>query len=245
MTPSQTRNAPQPAPGMEQSISAGPSLGIGAAPVRIVLVGDSTACEQPLEGIYRGWGQCLSVAPGAGACIINRGKSGASTKTVIEEGLWDEALSLAPDWILIQLGHNDSHAEDQPESTRADGEYSLNLRRFITQAREIGAQPVLITPVRRFQFDATGNLWESESALEPYAAASRAIGRDLQVPVVDLFASSTHFFEALGPDGCNALSPVPGEDFSHFNEAGARALANMVAGELRLVAPELGKLLDC
>lgn len=231
-----------PSHAFEPSIIA--ESGTSTVALRLILVGDSTVCEQPPEGLCRGWGQCLGVAPGARLEIINRGKSGASTKTVFDEGIWDEVLALRPDWILIQLGHNDSHAADQPESTRADGEYPANLRRFVLQARAFSAQVVLITPVRRFRFDGAGHLAEPDSALEPYARAMRQIGRELQVPVVDLFESSTHFFQGLGPEGSNQLSPDPGVDFSHFNEAGARALARLVSEELRIVAPELGRLVD-
>jgi lysophospholipase L1-like esterase len=211
--------------------------------LRLVLVGDSTVCDQPCDSPYRGWGQYLCAARDQDIQLINRAKSGASTKTFREEGLWDEVLNLQPDWVLIQFGHNDSHAPDKPESTRANGDYAANLRRFIAELRAISARPVLVTPVRRFHFGSDGLLSEAEQALAPYAHSMREVGRELQVPVVDLFASSTRFFESIGPEASRRLSPVPGEDYTHFNEAGARAIAELVALDLAVTVPMLQRSL--
>jgi lysophospholipase L1-like esterase len=216
----------------------------GARVVRVVLVGDSTVCPQPPESAYRGWGEYLAESLGENVEVVNCARSGASTKTFREEGLWNEVLGLRPDWILIQLGHNDSHATNQPESTRADSDYRVNLHCFVDEARATSAQLIFVTPVRRFHFGANGRLVEKESALEPYARAMRETGREWEVPVVDLFESSTHLFERLGDAEVTKFSPAPGEDFSHFNERGARAIAQLVSDELKRVAPALGCLLS-
>ena len=208
------------------------------ATTRLILVGDSTVCEQGLASNYRGWGQYF-FADSPHFTVLNRAKSGASTKTFREEGLWDEVLQLRPDWVLMQFGHNDSHAATAPESTRANGDYAENLRRFVADLRAIHAQAVLVTPVRRFVFGPDNRLIEDASALSAYAAAMRAVGCETGVPVADLFAASTRFFERLGPAASDALSPAPGEDFSHFNETGARAVAALVEAELAQVAPTL------
>ena len=201
---------------------------------RLVLVGDSTVCEQDTDSNYRGWGQFL-LCDSPAVEVMNLAKSGASTKTFLEDGSWNEALQLRPDWIALQFGHNDSHASDQPESTRADGEYADNLSRFVADARAHDAMPILITPVRRFVFGADNRLSESSSALLPYAVAMRRVGCNLNVPLVDLFAASTRYFEEIGPAACDELSPVPGEDYTHFNPIGARAVAVLVERELRQI----------
>ena len=119
------------------------------AQTRLVLTGDSTVCEQDLASNYRGWGQYL-FAGSPHVEIINRARSGASTKTFLEEGRWHEPLNLRPVRILIQFGHNDSHAPAQPESTCAQGDYTANLRRMVADARALNIEPILIAPVRRF-----------------------------------------------------------------------------------------------
>lgn len=209
-----------------------PIFGRAAHKTRLVLVGDSTVCEQDLDSNYRGWGQFL-LCDSPAVEVINCAKSGASTKTFREDGSWDEVLQLRPDWIAMQFGHNDSHAPAQPESTRADGDYAENLRRFVDEAREQNITPILVTPVRRFVFGADNRLSEGTSALAPYAIAVRKVGCELNVPVVDLFAASTRYFESIGPAACDELSPVAGEDFTHFNPLGAHAVAVLVERELR------------
>ena len=220
------------------ALSAPPSFRRATTRTRLILVGDSTVCERDLDSNYRGWGQYL-FASSPRHEVINLARSGASTKTFTSEGLWEKALELRPDWILMQFGHNDSHAQDQPESTRAQGDYADNLRRFVADARALGSAPILVTPVRRFHFGADNCLIERESALRPYAAAMRAVAAEMNVPIVDLFEASTRFFESIGPCGANQLSPEPGVDFSHFNERGARAIAELVEAELRAIAPAL------
>lgn len=217
-------------------VSSAPPLARATNITRLVLVGDSTVCEQDLNSNYRGWGQYL-FNDSRDLEILNRARSGASTKTFRDEGLWAEALALQPDWILIQLGHNDSHAPDQPESTRAEGDYADNLRRFIADARAADIRPILITPVRRFHFGADNRLIENAGALAPYARAMRGVGCEMNVPLVDLFALSTRYFENLGSAACDALSPAPGEDYSHFNPVGARAIAALVEAELGARVP--------
>lgn len=217
------------------TLASPPNLRRAVNKTCLVLIGDSTVCEQDFDSNYRGWGQFL-LRDSPAIEVINRAKSGASTKTFLEDGSWNEALQLRPDWIAMQFGHNDSHAPDQPESTSADGDYAENLRRFIIEARAQNVTPILVTPVRRFVFGADNRLSEGTSALLPYAVAVRNVGCELNVPVVDLFAASTQLFEEIGPAACNALSPVPSEDFTHFNPTGARAVAALVEQELREIA---------
>ena len=47
------------------------------------------------------------------------------------EGRWAKALAEKPQFVLIQFGHNDSHAKDHPEATDAATDYRDYLRRAI------------------------------------------------------------------------------------------------------------------
>jgi len=120
------------------------------SPIRIVLIGDSTVCNYPVNQPTRGWGQYLPeyFTPGT-VTITNLAAAGRSTKTFITEGRWQKALDLKPDYILIQFGHNDSHSPDQPEATDPATTYPDYLRRYIDDARAHGATPILITPMVR------------------------------------------------------------------------------------------------
>lgn len=143
--------------------------------VRIAVIGDSTVCEYPATSNIRGWGHFLAPSFQAHVRVINLAKSGRSTKTFIKEGLWTKTLAEKPDLVLIQFGHNDSHAKDRPESTDAATDYRDFLRRYVDEARAGGATPVLVTPMHRRSFDKDGKVTQE---LLPYADAMKAVAKE-------------------------------------------------------------------
>jgi lysophospholipase L1-like esterase len=171
--------------------------------------------------------------------VINLAASGRSTKTFITEGRWKKALDEQPDYVLIQFGHNDSHAPTNPESTDAATDYKDYLRRYIDDSRAIGAVPILVTPMVRRTFDDDGKL---KDALLPYATAMKEVAQEKKVAVIDLHASSKQLVEQLGPTAAAELANKPG-DATHFNEKGAKAMADLVLKELPTAAPELKEFL--
>ena len=202
---------------------------------KIVLVGDSTVCDYPLEKPERGWGQFIQGYFDDGVKVINLAKSGRSTKTFIKEGLWNKALAEKPAFVLIQLGHNDSHPPEKPESTNAATDYKENLRRYVDESRAIGAKPVLITPMVRRIFGQDGKLLNE---LQPYADAMKQVAGEKKAPLIDLHALSKALAEPLGPAG-SAFMANKADDNTHFGEKGAKAMAELVMKELPSAAPEL------
>jgi lysophospholipase L1-like esterase len=210
--------------------------GSAPPPVRIVLVGDSTVCAYPATRPERGWGQYLEEHFRDGtAAVINLAASGRSTKTFFREGRWKKALEERPDYVLIQFGHNDSHPPGRPESTDAATDYKDYLRRYLDEARAAGATPVLVTPVVRRTFGEDGKLRDD---LRRYADAMKEVGAEKKVPVIDLHASSRALVERLGPEKSAELANKKG-DATHFNEQGARAMADLVVNDLPAAAPKL------
>jgi lysophospholipase L1-like esterase len=218
-------------PGMAAAQNAEP------AALRVVLCGDSTMCEYPAKGPLRGWGQCLRGCFDDGVEVINLAQGGRSTKTFRADGRWQKALAARPAFVLIQFGHNDSHAPDRPESTDAATDFPANLRLFVAEALAAGALPILLTPVVRRVFRPDGTL---VGELAPYAEATRRVAAEMQVPLVDVQASSLKLVESLGPERSAAMANEPG-DHTHFNEHGARAMAELVIQELPAVVPALAR----
>ncbi len=215
-------------------------------PVRLVIIGDSTVCEYPAERPDRGWGQFIQEAFHDGSVkVSNLAKSGRSTKTFIAEGRWKKALAKNPHYVLIQFGHNDSHDADRPESTDSRTDYQENLRRYVDDARMIGADPILVTPMVRRTFDADGKIVETQidmnKRLGSYAQAMRMVAHQKGVPLIDLYEASKELAEQIGPDASAKMSPKKG-DRTHFNEEGARAMATLVLEPLRQAAPGLQAL---
>lgn len=213
-------------------------------PVRMVIIGDSTVCDYPAKHANRGWGMYIEerFKPGT-VSVTNFAKSGRSTKTFIQEGRWKVALAEKPDYVLIQFGHNDSHDPKNPEATDAATDYKINLRRYIDESRAIGATPILVTPMVRRSFDAAGKITSEPPPsrnLGTYAGAMKEVGSEKKVPVIDLYASSKALAEKLGPEASATMANKKG-DATHFNEKGARAMANLVMKELLVAEPKLNE----
>lgn len=201
----------------------------------LAIIGDSTVCEFPEGDNRRGWGQYIHEYMDDSVVVLNKARSGRSTKTFIQQGLWKEVLDQNPAWVLIQFGHNDSHAPENPESTDADTDYADYLRRYVDETRAAGAVPVLITPMHRRKFDDEGKL---KDTLLPYANAMKKVALEKKVALVDLHTASGELFLKLGPAGSAEMANAA-DDQTHFNEKGARAMADLVMQQLTQVEPSL------
>jgi len=218
-----------------------PSLAGDKVPTRSVyLIGDSTVAEQKEGQPARGWGQFLQPFFKDTVLVVNRAANGRSSKSFQREGRWRDILREKPNFVLIQFGHNDVSHSDQASATLPDGEFRECLIRYIDTARKIGAQPILITPMRMRTFSSH----RLSDSLGPYAKTTRAIGSEKKVPVVDLFALTTELFERLGKAQCDQFGASIGDD-AHFNELGAKLLVELLVRDLRrLDTPLVNELRD-
>jgi lysophospholipase L1-like esterase len=194
----------------------------------IYILGDSTVCDQPREP-YNSWGQMLPRFFNAGVVIANHAESGESLKSSIGARRLDKVLSLMKpgDYLFIQFGHNDE--KEKGEGVGAFTTYKEDLKRFVIEARRKGGIAVLITPVQRRTFDAAGKITNSHG---DYPAAVRQVAEEEKVPLIDLHAMSTRFYEALGPERLK-LAFKDG-DATHHNSYGSYELAKCVVAGIRL-----------
>jgi lysophospholipase L1-like esterase len=78
--------------------------------ITVYLIGDSTMCfYTPEQSPLTGWGMPFANFFDSNVTIKNKAEGGESTRTFIEEKLWQPvADSLkAGDYVFIQFGHND------------------------------------------------------------------------------------------------------------------------------------------
>ena len=164
-------------------------------PSKIILVGDSTMQQ------HSGWGGsfCAEKVVSIAACL-DMGRGGRSTKSYRAEGSWAVALNemrvtgYDAVWVLIQFGHNDQPGKPG-RSTDLATEFPTNLRRYVEEARAAGARPILVTPLTRRMFT-DGKVTDT---LDPWAAATRKVAAEMEVPLIDLNARSKQIVQALGP----------------------------------------------
>jgi pectinesterase len=134
--------------------------------------------------------------------------------------------------ILIQFGHNDQPGKGPERESAADGAYREHLRRYVAEAREAGALPVLVTPLTRRRWSADGRI---EPTLAEYAAAAQAVAAETQASLIDLHTASIRQCEQMGAEAFRAFEPMllTGADHTHLNAAGGRAVAALVVDILR------------
>ena len=151
------------------------------------------------------------------------------------------------DIVFIQFGHNDEKQNgldtDENDSTARGtapwGLYQKYLKLYVNETRERGAVPVLFTPVVRRYFKdekltqkAQHNLSESvgDSTLD-YVAAMKSVARKLNVPLIDLTASTRKLVESYGPEKSKSVLYVNSDD-THLKKEGAFQFAKLAAREL-------------
>jgi lysophospholipase L1-like esterase len=199
-----------------------------ADPIVIGIAGDSTVSPYPAGSVQRGWGEFIQPYFSSQVTVVNLAKPGRSTKTFLAEGLWRELLARKPAIVLIQFGHNDSHSPGHPEATAAQGEYKGLLARFVKEARAIGAEPILITPVQRRS---------AVDGLMAYSDAMKQVAVATGTKLIDLHRTSGELYAKLGPERTAALEMT--HDHTHFNAEGARQMAAIVMDGLLAARPEL------
>lgn len=215
----------------------------------IWLCGDSTiAIKEAKAYPETGWGMPFVYFWDSSIQVKNLAKNGRSTKTFISENLWQQVLDGAKegDYVLIQFGHNDESVEKK-ERYATPMEFKANLIKFITEARLKKATPILLTPVARKKFDTLGIAQETH--LE-YSGYVKEVAEDQNVLFIDLDAQSRALYQQFGKENSNLLFmqlkagehpnyPEGRNDNTHFNELGARLIAQLVLKSIKELNTDL------
>jgi len=151
-----------------------------------------------------GWGFGFKKQVAAGVLCENSAGGGQSSKSFRDTGQWQKALASKPAYVLIQFGHNDMPGKGPNRETDPGTTYAENLARFIAEAREAGAKPILVTSLARRIFEPGGKL---RGELAPYAEAARKVAAEQLVPLIALYARSIELVEKLGPAGVDPFEP--------------------------------------
>lgn len=226
------------------SVSAAEAVSDAAASkTLIVLAGDSTVTTES------GWGKGFARTMKETVEVINLAKGGRSSSSFLKEGLWQRALDLKPDYVLLQFGHNDEPGH-QDRATDPQTTYKQHMTRYVDEARAAGIEPVLVTSLSRRQWTREGTI---RSSLIPYVEVVKEIAAEKHVPLIDLHAHAIEVYEAMGrerileisplknadPDSPNSDTAKQKYDGTHLNEKGSGIFGPWVAKELGRVVPAL------
>ncbi len=208
------------------------SLTVAETDVRtIYIAGDSTVTDQsgayPYDPgcCYSGWGQMLSAYLKPGIAVSNHAHSGLTTESFRSEGHYDivKRFIKKGDYYLMQFAHND---QKLPHLDAAGG-YRERLVTYIEEVRALGGIPVIVTPLAR-------NTWKGDGTyndlLVDYAAECLRVGKEYDVPVIDLHQFSMNFVLKEGLD--SAKRYYYPKDYTHTNDYGAYLMAACIASGL-------------
>lgn len=236
---------------------------------RIYLIGDSTMADytgdyEPGKDYMKnrypitGWGQVFQpffakdslvflkfAIKTDSVAIIDRAHGGRSTRTFFQEGRWRSVYeNLKPgDYVLMQFGHNDS-SEKHPERYVDIQGYKEFLRLFVTQTKQKGASPIILTPVARNYPWKDGKL---QNVHGEYAKAPIDVALEMNIPYIDLNTLSMEYFTRKGenfttnhyfmnlPENTYEAYPKGQKDNTHFQPEGAKAVASMVYQEFKKI----------
>lgn len=217
----------------------------------IFTIGDSTVKnEDNSDDSMWGWGSVLSEQFDTTRITVeNHAMAGRSARTFLDEGRWDKVYNaLQPgDYVIIQFGHNDGgdintgkargelHGtgnESMVFKMEATGQYKVvytygwYLRKFIRDAKEKGATPIVVSHTPR-------NKWKDgriESNATSFGIWARQAAAEAGAVFIDLNAISGKKFQKLGKE---KTAPYFKRDHSHSSKSGARLNAASIADGLR------------
>lgn len=210
--------------------------------INIFICGDSTAQSyNTSKTVMRGWAQMLPSFFNNNVTIVNKAKAGRSTKSYLAEGRWKEVVdSIKPnDYVIIQFGHND--ASTKPERHASYPDYKRNIIKMIEEARSKQARPILATSIvmRTYKDNAL-----IDDRLKGYPAITRQLADSLEIPLIDTWLKSRDLVIMMGDEpskklymwieaGVDSIRPNGSHDDTHLQAPGAKAIAKMVATEIK------------
>lgn len=231
----------------------------------LFLIGDSTMRNGHGDGV--GWGERLSQFFDTDRITIhNRAIAGRSSRTFRTEGRWDSVLEAAQpgDFVLIQFGHNDGIAPDDPErprgSLRGTGDetfemvhpqsgepetvrtYGWYMRKYVKEARENGLIPIICSYVPR----APRRGETADPELESYGLWAKEVAEQEGAAFIDLFgriSSEYAELEEKAPHSVKERFFVGGDrDYTHTTAPGAEMNARILVEGIRELEGEAGEL---
>ena len=220
--------------------------------ISVFCIGDSTMANKKADVFPEtGWCQVLNEFFNETVNVKNHAVNGRSSKSFIDEGRWQAILDSLQkgDYVFIQFGHNDQKDYDSTRYTTPFGTYSDNLRKFVNESLDKGANPVLFTSIVRRKFSEDGKLTDTHG---DYPTATRKVADELNVPLIDLQKLTESWVNNLGDETSKEMFlwtkptdrfPEGRKDDTHLSVKGAKNVAQLAVGTFKETIPDLSKRL--
>ncbi len=219
--------------------------------ITVFMIGDSTMADKRASAFPEtGWGTPFKTFFDSTVVIENRAQNGRSTRTFISENRWQRVYDELKegDYVFIQFGHNDE-AKEKTERYTTPEQYKSNLHKFVLETKRKKANPILLSPVTRRRFDEQGNIRETHAEYSPLV---KEVAQETGTPFIDMDQKSRDLLQKFGVENSRNLflQLAPGEhpnypegktDNTHFNELGARLMAQIVLREILAQRLELSE----
>lgn len=226
-----------------------------AQKVTIYGIGDSTMADKvnPNQNPEHGWLQVFPAFVTTDVKVVNKAVNGRSTKSFINENRWDSITKVLKrgDYVFIQFGHNDAKDQDPARYTNPHTAYRHNLMKFVNEARQKGAIPILFSSITRRNFNDKGVLISTHGE---YTQEARLVAQELKIPFIDLEYYTEQLEMGYGPEkskelhlhfkpGEVAYYPDGKDDDTHLSKKGATEISEIVVRELKNLNLGLNKYL--
>lgn len=192
---------------------------------RIIFLGDSITMQGDQPGGYVTIVRDTLTArhPDLGLEIIGAGISGNKVPD-LQERLHRDVLSRQPNIVFVYIGINDVWHSIMPQGGTPRDRYEAGLRSILSRITGSGARAVLCTPsVIGERYDGTNPL---DTMLDEYAAASRRVARELEIPLLDLRNAFLKYLRDY--NGENIERGILTYDGVHLSDEGNRLVAEQV-----------------
>jgi lysophospholipase L1-like esterase len=178
------------------------------AAAEIYMAGDSTMCNYNPQKQYpqQGWGQALYRFMKDPAKLHNKAIGGRSAKSFKEEGRWQGIVDELKrgDFVIVAFGHNDAN-KAKPERYSTKEDYKALMKGFADDVKAKGATIIYATSIPHsggVTKDDAGvtHVRGTAAGIGPYMDATRELGKELGIEVLDLNAYACEKFAELGQD---------------------------------------------
>jgi lysophospholipase L1-like esterase len=182
--------------------------------------------------------------------VDNQAMAGRSTRTFLDEERWTKVYeALRPgDFVLIQFGHNDGGPVNTPPARgvingtgeeslvmkmQATGKYQViytfgwYLRKFIIDAKEKGAVPIVLSHIPRNRFDANDKIIRNTTT---YGIWTKEAARQTGAFFIDLNAISAGKLDKMSKD---EIATYFKNDHTHTSLKGALLNAESIVDGLK------------